>query len=456
MTDFASKILAVLTSSSGDRAKSAKLVASEVDADGDGKLTGQEFQRVFAVLQRTEDLAGPQASGESGFRSAGVRPTIFECTLYPTFSKNYALSQYQTMKMLSALDKDNDKVITLDELSGTAGASTPPTTDPTATTPGDGAATDPTSGSTTSPPEPAPPPPPPAERADALMAQYDVAKKGYVTVEDIAAAWIEKPELGDLSELANIVEAWDANNDGKITRQEIVSIFTVMDTADVMLAQMGEAPRDAEDGAERVINLAHVTDAQLAQIDVSRDGLASWDFNGDGALTRAELIDGLRALARQTAPTPTAADYAQAMLSSFDANKDGALSLDEFEQAVAKDMDAAAAKNSFDGWDVNQDGSISAEELVSGVDAAQRATQIMQSYDLDEKGYFNLADLQRVLDESADKDTRASASEIMAVWDLDGDGRVTAQDVVNQLLLQKAAQQDGATTGSDTSLPSGA
>ncbi len=442
MTDFAANIIAALTASSSDRARTAKTIIADVDRDGDGKLSGAEFQKVFAVLQRAEDLAGGKGAGRSPFSSAGARPTIFDCTLYPSFSQNYAISQYQAAKVLSAFDKDNDKVITLDELSGVAAS----------TTPADGAggtdagAVDPTSGSTT-------PPPPPGERADALMAQYDAAKKGYVTVEDIAAAWIKDPTLGDLSQLANIAEAWDANADGKITRQEIVSIFTVMDNADAMLAQMGETPQGAEAGAERVINLAHVTDAQLTQIDMPRETLASWDANKDGALTRAELIDGLRALAVQNAPTPTAAEYAQAMLAQFDANTDGALSLDEFEKAVATEMDAAAAKNSFEGWDVNQDGSVSADELTSGVDAAQRAMQIMQGYDLDKKGYFTLADLQRVLDESADKNTRASAADIMAVWDLDGDGRVTTQEVVDQLLLQKAAQPGDGAPPSDTTLP---
>ena len=464
MTDFAANIIAALTASSGDRAASAKMIVSEVDTNGDGKLTGGEFQKVFAVLQRTEQIAGSRGSTQStGFTSAGVRPTIFDCTLYPSFSTNYALSQYQAVEMFSSFDKNNDKVITEDELSGTATTpSTPattPATDAAATTPTDGAAgsgssnssSDSTSGTTTTPDQPQQTP---AERADALMALYDTTNKGYVTLEDIAGAWIKDPTLGDVSQLANIVQAWDSNGDGKITKQEITSIFTIMDTADSMLAQMGEAAQDGT-SAERTITLANVTDEQLAQIEASRDTLTSWDADKDGALTRTELIDGLRALNQQAAPTPTAADYGQAMLTSFDADKNGALSLDEFEQAVATDMDATAAKSSFDAWDTNQDGSISIDELTSGVDAAQRATQIMATYDIANKGYFDIADLQRVLDESPDKNTRASAAEIMAVWDLDGDGHVTTQEVVNQLLLQKEAQSSATSPASDTSLSTG-
>lgn len=469
MTNFAANIIAALTASSGNRSNVAKTIAAEIDSDGDGKLTGEEFQKVFAVLQRTEELTGGRsAGGGTGFAAAGVRPTIFECTLYPSFSRNYAVSQYQSMEMMSALDKDGDKVISLDELSGAAsaqdpattpgdGAKTDPantdptqtdpaTTDPATTDPGgaDQTTTDPASDTTTTQPAQTP-----AERADALMAKYDTTNKGYVTLEDIAGAWINDPTLGDVSELANTIQAWDANGDGKITRTEIEQLFTMMDAADAMLASMG-----ATTSAGLAITLADVTDEQLSQIDATRDMLTGWDKDQDGALTRAEIIDGLRALKAQSAPTPTAADYAQAMLGSFDANQDGGLSLDEFEKAVAQDMDATAAKASFDAWDANKDGSISLDELTSGVDAIQQATQIMQSYDVTGKGYFDIDDLQRVLDAAPDKDTRASAADIMAVWDLDGDGHVTTQEVVSQLLLQKTAQPGDATTStSNTSLP---
>lgn len=464
MTDFAANIIAALSASSGERATTAKMIASEVDSNRDGKLTGDEFQKVFAVLQRNEQLMGHQGSGQSsGFTSAGVRPTIFDCTLYPSFSKNYALSQYQAAEMFASFDKNSDKVITLDELSGAAVPSpttpvTPVTPDPVTKTTTDGS----TTGTTTTDPatdpnttDPAPAPQTPAERADALMAQYDTTNKGYVTLEDIAGAWIKDPTLGDISQLANVVQAWDANGDGRIMRDEIVSVFTIMDTADAMLAQMGETAQNALSGTDPTITLANVTDAQLTQIDISRNTLTSWDTDKNGALTRTELIDGLRAVSQQTAPTPTAADYAQAMLTSFDTDKNSVLSLDEFEQAVATDMDASAAQASFNAWDANQDGSISLGELISGVDAAQRATQIMASYDLTNKGYFDIADLQRELDASPDASSRASAADIMAVWDLDGDGHVTTQEVVNQLLLQKVAQPSVATGTADTTLPTG-
>ena len=289
------------------------------------------------------------------------------------------------------------------------------------------------------------------------MAQYDKTNKGYVTLEDIASAWIQDPTLGDISQLANIVQAWDSNSDGKITRAEVLSVFSIMDTADTLMAQMGQPPQDPASGAAPKISLATITDEQLTQLDLSRDTLNAWDGNKDGALTRAELIEGLRALAQQAAPPPpTATDYAKAMLASFDANKDGALAFDEFANAVAPDnMDAAAARSAFDAWDANQDGSISLDELTSGVDAARSATDLMASYDLTNKGYFDITDLQRVLDATPADGARPSAQEFMAAWDLDGDGHVTTQELVTGLLLQKLPQPDASTPEPQTTLPAG-
>ena len=61
----------------------------------------------------------------------------------------------------------------------------------------------------------------------------------------------------------------------------------------------------------------------------------------------------------------------------------------------------------------------------------------MASYDLDKKGYFNLADLQAAIDASPDKASSAPAADILAAWDANGDGKVTAQDIINVLQLEK-------------------
>jgi Ca2+-binding EF-hand superfamily protein len=216
-----------------------------------------------------------------------------------------------------------------------------------------------------------------------------------------------------------------------------------------LLGQLGQGAQDSDPAAPpAAIKIADVSDDQLTQLGVTRDDLNAWDANRDGALTRPELVEGLRALTLQQAPpTPGAQDYARAMLANFDTDESGALGLDEFGQAVAgSSMDASAVQDSFDAWDANHDGAIDAAELTRGVDAARRASDLMAGYDLTNKGSFDIADVQRVLDASPDQTGQATAAELMAVWDLDGDGQVTTQEVVSGLMLQDQLKAEAAAT----------
>ena len=645
----------------------ARTALKEFDANADGKISGQEFQKVFAVMQREAELSGKHGAGESSsFRAAGVRPTIFECTLYPSFSKNYGLSLYQSTEMLGAFDKDADNLVTLDELkevgatpiapvlmtptsitnqlnptiAGTAeaggaitiydgdaslgttvasstgawtftpdaelteaahtitatvrnaaGAISPAsspitlTIDRTApaspkltsssgftnnTTPmikglaeagstvtvydGDASlgttvasstgewtltpskaltqadhkitanatdaagnlsdisssitltvdttapdhpvlttvsgssknatptiegATDPggvvivydgdaSLGTTVASPDgtwkftPTKPLEPgdhsitarsrdsagnvstasaaitltvipltPEERADALLADYGGTEKGYVEIADILNAWINDPSRGDVRELANTMQAWDTNGDGQITRKEMVTNFRAMDVADGLLLEFAPAPTTADDPV--AVRLRDVTDADLQPFGLTHDLLASWDLDGTGAVTRAELLMGLRPLIDRP---PTPAELAQAMLNQFDADKSNGLSLDEFQNALGGA--ANASQGDFESWDANKDQSISLDEITTGVDAIQKATAFVAQYARNNNDYFDITDIQAAIDASPDKDKMAPAEEILAAWDMDGDGKVTIQEVMTIQQLNKS------------------
>ena len=637
----------------------ARAALKEFDANADGRITGQEFQKLFAVLQREAQLSGKHGAGDSStFRAAGVRPTIFECTLYPSFSRNYALSQYQTTEMLDAFDKDADNLITLDELKGVAATPTSPvlTTPNSATnqfkptitgtaeadsaiTVYDGATslgttvasstgawsftpdtdlteaahtitatvrdaagnisavstpitltidrTEPdkpvltstagftnnatptingaaeagstvtvydgaTSLGTTvasstgawtltpsqaltqadhkitatardaagnlsdvsssitltvdktapdspvlttvaqSTKNPTPTiegaadagstvtvydgqtslgatvasssgiwsftptmaldagdhsitaisqdyagnvsltsaaitltviPPTPEERADALLANYGGTEKGYVEIADILNAWINNPSQGDVTELANTMQAWDTDGDNKITRKEMVANFKAMDAADWLLLNFAQPPTNPQDPV--ALRLSDITDADLQPLGLTHELLGSWDLNGDEAVTRAELLMGLRTIMDRP---PTAAQIAQSMLGQYDSNLDGALGFDEFQTALNGSANASQAD--FESWDTNKDQSISLDELTSGVDAAQQALALVAKYDRDGKGYFDLADIQAAIDASPDSDSYAPADQLLAAWDMDGDQKITAQDII--------------------------
>jgi hypothetical protein len=266
-------------------------------------------------------------------------------------------------------------------------------------------------------------PPTPEERADALLAQYGGTDKAYVEIADILKAWMNDPSQGDVGNLGNTMQAWDTDGDGKITRKEMVANFKAMDAADGLLLNFAQPPATPNDPV--AIRLSDVSDADLQPLGLTRELLDGWDLNNDGAVTRAELLAGLRPLFDRA---PTAAEIAQALLTQYDADRNNGLSFDEFQTALGGG--ANASQGDFASWDLNKDQSISQDELASGVAAAQQALALVAQYDRTGKGYFDLADIQAAIDASPDKSAYAPAEDLLAAWDMDGDGKVTAQDVI--------------------------
>jgi Ca2+-binding EF-hand superfamily protein len=271
----------------------------------------------------------------------------------------------------------------------------------------------------------------PEERADALLGNYGGTEKGYVEIADILNAWINNPSQGDVRELANTMQAWDADGDGKITRKEIVTNFKVMDAADGLLLSFAKAPSAPTDPV--AIRLDDVTDADLQPLGLTHELLASWDLDENDAVTRAELIIGLQPLIDRP---PTAAEIAQAMLNQYDADHNNALSLNEFQNALGGA--ANASQGDFDSWDLNKDQSISLDEIATGVDAIQKASDFVAQYARSNHDYFDITDIQAAINASPNKDKMAPAEEILAAWDMDGDGKVTIQEVMTIQQLNKS------------------
>jgi len=97
--------------------------------------------------------------------------------------------------------------------------------------------------------------------------------------------------------------------------------------------------------------LVKSAEAQIAKIKQERDeAFAKLDSDGNGTISRAEFD------ARVKLPTAKAPD-AQPFMDQFDANKDGAITKDEFR---------APTLANFDKLDRNKDGTVSVAEIKSG------------------------------------------------------------------------------------------
>ena len=415
--DFAANLITRLKSLGTDRADFARQCVREFDRNEDGTVSASEFQHVFASLQRTQELNGLNGSS---FVAAGGRPTLFAVTLFPSYSNQFAISAYQATAMLDAFDQDGDYALTLAELEKDAEPVSEETQDTPETNPADNT------------PE-GEAPLSAAERADQLLALYDLTHKGYITIDDIVSAWLKDPSLGDIANAGNAIEAWDMNGDQRVSREDMIAAYTVMDAADSVIAAFDHTL----DGR---FALDAIDENKLAALDLTYEQLAAWDQDEDGTLTREDIIDGIKRLNLASASEAEKLAF-ETLLARFDTNKDSVMNETELGATLGDvTWDEDALKANFAAWDLDASGGIDASELQLGFTAIKEAQAIIAAYDKDGKGYFDAADLQRVIEENPDATNQASADEILAAWDHDGDGHVSVQDVLIMQDIMKAAQ----------------
>lgn len=393
MVDFAQRLLNVLSAAPMARSDFARRLAADYDANSDAHLDPAEFRRMFAEVQI--DPAAVPEIGEGG--SFAVRRTLFPDMLYPSFSRNFALASYQAQAAIGALDADSDGAVSFAELEGTAGP--PPQTPQTPLTP--------------------------EARADALLARYDREDKGYVVEADLVAAWTADPSLGDPARAALAIEMFDLDVDAKVTRAEAMAGYAAMDKADAILALFDPLKNG-------FIDLAVVGDIPAGDFADLTDKFAGWDFDGNGALSRQELIAGLQLEAQEAetiadpVPSPPGdtdpALVAAMLLARHDTDRNGSFSQEEFV--------AAAGEADFSAWDSNADGALTLEELQSGIAEIRQAENIVAQYDSAGKGWFDASDMAAAFESASTENIAERVAQIMAFWDGDGDGRVGVAEVV--------------------------
>ncbi len=408
MIDNAQRLLGLLAGSATNRASLATQLRGEYDANKDGSVDAGEFQRIFAEML-VDPAAAPAVAGRSSYP---VHKTLFASTLYPSFSRNFAISAYQASEAVSGLDLNKDGKVSSAELDGTS--------------------TDHGVVLTS------------AQRADDLLALYDTAGKGTIELADITAAWTKDPTLGDPAHAQAAVTAWDQNGNGQITRNELIATYDAMDGADALLAVF-------DPGKTGVINIAAAAHIASTDFPDAAAKFASWDADGNGSLTRKELVSGLLTTSTPT-PTPAPTDpalLAATLLAQYDSDGDGGISVDEFT-AHAQDPDAEV---SFAAWDTNQDSVLTLDELQTGIAQVQQAQAIVSQYDTAGKGYFDLADLRAAIDPATVADVAASAAEIMSFWDADGDGQVTTSEVISGIQVGGYVGGEQMNTGADATTP---
>lgn len=165
-----------------------------------------------------------------------------------------------------------------------------------------------------------------AMAAPALVAAAPAPRAAAPATAPAAAAPKPMTRAEFLGNVKARFEAMDANHDG------------VLDATEVTAAQQKE------------LQQANAIEAQRAAAEFAR-----LDTNHDGQLSKAEFM--------AAAPAVKANQTPQQIIGGFDANKDGKISLEEYQ---------ARPLASFNRIDTNHDGVISPQELEAARSAAQR------------------------------------------------------------------------------------
>jgi Ca2+-binding EF-hand superfamily protein len=201
---------------------------------------------------------------------------------------------------------------------------------------------------------------------------------------------------------------------------------------------------------------------QDAQAAATNTGCAGPQMGGDTMSALMSLQGGQ--------PAVSSSDVARQLISGLDTNGDGAVSLDEIQQALSNAGQNADASQAFASVDKNGDGKLSTDELTSALDqlqqshghhrhhGAERAAQeITSSIDSNGDGQLSLDEVTSALG-SSNSDSASNIAQGFSALDTNGDGKLSADELASAIRTQmetalkaytsQASQQQSASVAS--------
>jgi Ca2+-binding EF-hand superfamily protein len=139
-------------------------------------------------------------------------------------------------------------------------------------------------------------------------------------------------------------------------------------------------------------------------------GIARWDADGDGKLSRQEVANAPR-LAQE--------------FDAIDANKDGFLTIEEL-QAARQAYGPGGRGGGWAKWDADGDGKISRQEAAN----APRLSQYFDTIDANKDGFLTADELQAAR-QAHGPGRHGGQGQGWLRWDADGDGKLSRQEVAN-------------------------
>jgi len=282
-----------------------------------------------------------------------------------------------------------------------------------------------------------------------MLSKYDTIGKGYIDQTDLMTAWIADPTLGNPLQAANTIAQWDTNGDRNVTSSELTLGATVANIAGQIQAML-------DPSGLGFIPTSQITNATAAGLPYSASTIQAWDKNGVGQISSQELISGVN-------------QSLNAFIAKFDTTHKGCFTIADVQAAINAHPDGfggASAADLVARWDLKGDGQVDASEIaaiqltaiqanntpntpppgwtsaLAVLQSAQtQAASMLGQYDEANKGYITQADLVTAFTNNPALGDPTQASTILSTFDLNGDGQLSRDELINGDQLQTLANK---------------
>merc|ERR1712106_1008865 len=300
----------------------------------------------------------------------------------------------------------------------------------------------------------------------ALFAQGDVDGDGMIDIQEFvklmfpaAAATVTKVQQSfkNLNDVKAAFRRFDSDGDGHISRTELRQAMSSFSEAEVdSVFALGDKDQSGGIDYQEFIGMMMPNSttvlkrvaSQFNSIKAVKDGFKRIDNNGDGAISRQELKQGMH----------LSDEELDVVFALGDIDQDGEISMAEFIPLMSPS--AATAVNrlrnsfrditeviiAFKKFDANKDGALSQDELLQGMRSTgldfdgQECNMVFAMADLNQDGEINYVEFVSALFPAASDGLSKFRSRLGAItdvkmafkrFDADGDGEISIMELKN-------------------------
>ena len=301
---------------------------------------------------------------------------------------------------------------------------------------------------------------------DAVFALGDADASGCIDYQEFVVMMLSNAsevlkkvssQFRSVTDIKSAFKRFDINKDGQISRDELRNGMRLGDSDLDIVFGVGDLDGDGEISVGEFIRvMCPSAGSALARfrncfsnIEDVISAFRSMDLNGDGALTKQELLEGMNSFGKQFTESEV-----NSVFSMADINSDGEINYPEFvgmmfpaaASALAKfrksNKTIKNAKDAFDSFDIDGDEEISLDELITGLGGDYTANEINAIFamgDTDQDGKISFLEFAKIMMPAANDVLQKfwkcfrdipTMRQTFQRFDVDKDGQISKQEIL--------------------------